>query len=769
MLEFIFVGALLPAYPMENLNIDETARPILLAHSAEYRNPYTCINIIDNYLPKLQASENLYLQTMGLIPNNGNVSADTNDELNNSFKTENKNLAHKIYKKTPYTYNHLLALITKHSCLITADKLDDAKKIEKIIEDFNLSQNRYPIANFVFNYNLNRQILLENNETSSIRFANLYSLGNANSRANTINKYYSMVQELNKHNVTQSYLESINLFNIISKSFEFQNLPVDLKVNILYNGFIITSLLNKPSLAISMLEEAINTSSSSKYTYLNAKLAKFTASIFAKNSFYSKAITLQEKYLHAIEDIPFEADKYLEGLVTLAEYYQANFNYDIAYTYLIKANNLLNARSIGANFYDLRLRIANLFLQSKNKRAAINVTKDTYEYFKDTGDNNYLFNSAILYMDALLKNRQTDKVSKLIPQINKLQKDAPDTLEANQRFYFAKARFYARKGDYKNAYRNLNYGLKIQKSVHEMIPQIMAEQDHYQKLAQREKAMQKDLVAQFLEKNSEIFSIMHYTLLIVILWLLLIIYRIYSKYKNVLREKENIEDNLRYQKPVDIASISDFLNKLRTLSEQFIYQEKIKTNLALIPTEKEIFHIYFPGLNNLSINIGDAHANFIYNIFKTRLKELFQKANAELYEVNIERYIVLSNIQADNTVKDTCEALFEKLQVILNELRINSRICIGVIEYPFIIKHPINQDTSKILELSLIALKGATNINPPQNTWLKLTFLSSNKDFISKGNIRQTVLDGIRKKHIRIISSNTETLIDWEKLLDTPS
>ena len=137
-LELVFAGAMIPSYPTETLISSESSVPILFAHQMEYKNPYTCVKMIDNYLPKLKASEKIYLNTKNISPSTNQANGE--DEI--------------ITPNTQYTDDYILALITKYSCLITSDQLDKASEVSNQIKKLNINNNNYPIFNLLYSFNL---------------------------------------------------------------------------------------------------------------------------------------------------------------------------------------------------------------------------------------------------------------------------------------------------------------------------------------------------------------------------------------------------------------------------------------------------------------------------------------------------------------------------------------------------------------------------------------------------------------------------------------
>jgi hypothetical protein len=754
MIEFVFAGVLLPAYPIENIKTEDTPIQILNASNIEYQNPHNCIKIIDNYL----TTE--YNHTISLA----NVPDETQDGTSENISDKNLD----AFKH--FSYNEILANITKYSCLISSDQIEEAEDLASKISSSNIK--KHPKLNFVFKYNLNRQILLNAESNSKFEFTNLDPLANfsKDAKLNKLNKQYISILNLNKNILKENFIDSTITLNTISNNLEIDKLPIDLRANLLYNSYILLTIANKSTLALNILEETISTTNTPKYSYLNNIYTNVTAIIFAKYNLYNKAIQYQQKYLKAFEKQPEEFLKYLYGIVNLAEFYQYNLNQDLAYTYAIKAHNLLETFSEKTkHLFDLRLRVASIIGKLNSNNSAENIIKKYYLYFKNNANNENIFKIGLIYLDTLIKNNDLYKAKKLLDELTKLQNSITFSIKYNHEFYLVKAHYYEKLNKYKTAYENLEHAIKIQDSLHNKIPKIITEQEDLKKIAIEELKTHNNLMQKFskiFNEDAEFISAAHYSLLLFVLLLLLIIFRINHKYKTLLMNSEQLEDNEKYLKSTELPTLNEFLNKMRDIST--VLNNQNSKNITKILPEKNIFHIYLPGLTNLNLNIGNTHANFTYNIFKSKLKDSIELKNGLLYEIAPDRYIIIFEQNADHTVKDKCQENFELIQEFLKELHVHSRICIGVIDYPFINNHLINLDISKIFELSQIALQGALNINNSENTWLKISAMTKNKDFMTKGEIRHNVLDGIRKKHLRIISSDNES-IDWEKLLDNIS
>src|SRR5574344_1839294 len=103
--------------------------------------------------------------------------------------------------------------------------------------------------------------------------------------------------------------------------------------------------------------------------------------------------------------------------------------------------------------------------------------------------------------------------------------------------------------------------------------------------------------------------------LVLILFMQLIIIRLNNNNKKLRHKLEDEIENRRYTTEINLSNEQDFLNFLLDLGADF-KNNNIKTIPSLIIHEKEIYHLYIPALSNLNINVGNAHANQIFIIFK---------------------------------------------------------------------------------------------------------------------------------------------------------
>ena len=743
-LELVFAGAMIPSYPTETLISSESSVPILFAHQMEYKNPYTCVKMIDNYLPKLKASEKIYLNTKNISPSTNQANGE--DEI--------------ITPNTQYTDDYILALITKYSCLITSDQLDKASEVSNQIKKLNINNNNYPIFNLLYSFNLNRQILLDKHGTSAQKFINLFSLGDASLRGNQLNQFYINIQDFNKQIILESYFEATNNFNLLTKAHEIQTLPNDLKSSLLLNGYFLMNMFGKNSFALKMLEEALSLTAQDKYTYLHAKTARFVATIFAQNNIIDKAISYQHEYLHGIENIPEEELNYIEGLVTLAEFFDKYSKKDIAYTYAVKAYHLFEAIPEKIqNQYELRQRIAKIYLNSKNYRVASVILKKNYEFFLTTKDNQYIFDSGVLYADSLIGENKTQEATTLIKHLENLKNINKNIENSNDQINLLKSKFYFKTNDFEKAYHYLEKSnLKDQDVIEEN------QTDNPKTITpsrENERTIDINLIDRFIETNNQIIEFAFYLFLLVILILLLIIVKLYHYYKKMKRDKENYDDNERFLQNTVLPSKQDFMNYIRSYNVNL----KLENEKNSIDYEKQIFHVYLPGLSNLNITIGEAHASFVYNILKSNLKDI-NNSTTNLFQLSTERYIIIKDKDDECTISESCEKIFEELKLILKELRVKSLIYIGIIDIPFGYDNFIINDSSKVLELSLIALNGATILSKEENSWLKLSLQNKFNEISHKSEIRQYVLDGFRKNYIIAIGSESTKNIDWELILE---
>lgn len=725
MIEFVFAGAMLTAYPLENLL--ELPNSIRIAQHYENINPYECIRIIDNNLPKLYE-----------------VIKEVDDNPQ---------------KKSDASRNVIFALLTKQSCQITADKLEDAQQTSDLIKEYKLPKTNFNNEIFIYNYNLNRIGMLE--EKSNFSFNNL----NINKNTLNENNNYIIAQELTKKNITKEYINSILSYRIITKTLENRSIPINLLANIYINGYVIYSLSENYTEALSLLDSAIEILQTPNYTYTQAKIAREAARIYEEYEIYEKAIIYQEIYIKAVETIPEELSNYIEGLNTLANMYLKAGNKSHAYMLIIKAENLL--RTIKNNdllLANLRLLVGETFYSINNHTKSLRLLTAANESFNKLDNAEGILKSSLALAKVYVAHGQLYLAQNILSDLSQSEKITMNLLQKDE-YEIIKANLLAKKNNYKEAYTKLSELIKNKVYLPGNHTKNLTENEIYDKLILKHKINSTDINSFSINANDSIQTVAWSLALVILLFMQLIILRLHNSNKKLRRKNEDEDENRKYTAAIILANEQDFLSHLRDLGTDF--SNKTEKELQnFIPHEKEIYHVYIPGITNLNISVGNAHANQLYNIFRERVKDLISSKNGLVFELAYGRFIILRDIQSEITTDASCNYFITAIQSILSEIRIHSRICIGTIEYPFLLKNPLGLDSRKILEISLIALNGAIHVSNTENSWLRLSTNSMEKNFLVNGDIRQSTLEAFRKNLIRVISSHDKTIIDWNLLLD---
>lgn len=721
MIEFAFIGAMLAAYPLENLS--NVPNSVQVAQHFENINPYECVRIIDYNLPLLEQ------------------------------KSQNTN---SIKEKSDSARDIIFALLAKQSCQITANDLDGASNTTNIISQYKLDKTNFAVEKFIFNYNLNR---LKLQQFSKNEFIDFYK--NLNIPSDSFN--YIKIQELTWLNLSKEYLQAAINYNAISKQSNNDTLPANLQAALYFNGYISKQIDLNFNDSLELLDKAVDALNSENYSYTQAIIASQAAKVYADLNMYDKAIYYQEIFLKVIEKIPEKINEYIIGIEILSELYSNNRNVDQSYMLLIKADNLLNIVSHPIDeMCNVRLKIGLHYLNLNNTQKAISTLKTANSDYKVINNNEGFINSTLALANAYITAGQVTNAKNTLSSISNEQLSQ---LSNTQKFQLAlnSARIEAKRNNYKEAFNQL-LNILNNKQIDTETPTNNKQKNYmYSQLLPKHNVVVESKIASH-DNNDSFFTISWSLLLVLILFMQLIIIRLNNNNKQLRHKLEDEIENRRYTTEINLSNEQDFLNFLLDLGADF-KNNNIKTIPSLIIHEKEIYHLYIPALSNLNINVGNAHANQIFNIFRDKIKS-FNSTTSRIFELANDRFIIIRDVQSEITTETACNYYFEMFGKFLNELRLQTRICIGTIDYPFLTKTPYELDSRKILELTLIALSGSISLSTKDNTWLRLTAITISKNFLISGDIRQCVLDGIRKNLIKIMSSHDKSIINWNYLIE---
>ncbi len=737
MIELVFVGAMLPAVPVIDTipNAD-----IIMTQAYETVNPYVCISLTEQRIPTLEIlKENIdkYLQ----------APSATTEELSDLLTQRQK------------TTKDLLAnLITKHSCEVTANLLNKASETAKHIEDIITAEHLTNNQVFAFRYNQNRQTLLNSPQlTSDSKFRGLFQQVPRHANNKSDAPLFINSQILTRDILNHDYLKAIETYNLlISTSDEMSPL---LHANILVNGAIITDLVKHPNDALQMLENAVLVLDTQHYMYSHALLANQVALVFATKKIYNKAIFYQEQFLNTIEKIPQDTNKYVRGLIDLAKMYRSIGQRDTAYLLLQKAHHILNINTFAQmELYYLDLGME--YYQTKSYQNAITTLSFAYQEAHKNLMYDLRFKSGSYLVLSLLQTNQLERAERIITELGELSKYVSVPNEAMEDFALLKAQLQAKKKKYKDAYETMLDLFKEHVKIKTYLENQYATQE------QRRIILQNNINTKT-DENANIMAMIRDTatlpsLLLTLLFLLMLLLSLYlhRKYESYRRRVEEFEENKRYSALFSLPNEQQLLSDLRDLGIEHRHDNTTMTNI--VTNEKQLIHISLPDLSDMNITAGSTATMKFFKVFREQLKAVAEEDdNANIYELTKSRYIILHNKISEQRTIDLCNAYHEKLSHILTDLHISSRICLGIIDYPFLTHNPYSIDSHKILELSLMSIYGAMQL-PGINTWVKLTAKNITKNLLTSGEIRLCVKEAIRHDAIKVQASHDKNMIKWD-------
>lgn len=721
MLNSLFLAFLLPSYPLSE--IPDVPNNVIIAQSLEYEDPHKCIAINQNYLDYLYRESN--------------------------------------YKKAFHFSNRIFALNSMISCQINAGYLKDAENnliIIKIIENHDyhpytklftaISEIKLNIAlgNKVTNIDKLRQYIPKEN------------LNNFKPSTSDIITIYSNAIKLNQKDYLTVYnnIQKILEDSDFSKNHEdFFYVPTYALAYHLHNKF------GEQFQAEEIIQKLDDYLKQSKYKYLKAQIFKK----LARNAFnyqqYSQAVYDQETAINIIEKIPEEQKNYIDDLFDLMEYDLAAGNQAKALLICVKLEQIINNLYKDSITYNKQL--ANSYLKLKNYKKALVYFEKTNANLAVNPNNPSTIEVALNYAVANIGSNRVNVANQIIDNIAPLY---PNLSQDNKNKYdYVLANLEAAKNNYKKAFNDLlkipyvNYRIDnnpINNNVTNNVERFILQQKNYKT---------EDIITKYLPIHlDDLKSIAISITGALFLFLFLIISRLSNRNKEINEKLQKYQETDYFT--TDNAE-SNFLSYIIFLNNELeeIKRSKKKFLGNVLSREKQIFHFYIPGFNSLNMKIGSEHTTQLLNIFREKLRSSTNE-QYDLFTIQNDRFILCKNISFEKTCFEECDKLTQIITNILTDIQVNSKIVMGVIEYPFTPHSSIHMKASKFYEVSLLALAGAMTVYERDNTsfWLKLNPNNVNADTLQLSDVRQTVLNEIKKGNIKVQTMDHSREIDWLKI-----
>lgn len=735
MLSLAIVALLLPSYPSSALpNVPE---PILLAQHYEGINPYECIKYATIYLEKLEKNEDI-----------------------NDVTTSQK----------------LYALNTLASCQITAEEISSAQKTLELISQIpaqndSISEqihilaehNRQRIHMYELSQNSIRQRDSSHAATPEFRGPlQIENLKNYSYLMNAINSIHA-----------GNFIEAGSTIDYINKSIKYNRSSDDNIWSMLYltNSYLYQEC-EKQNRAFFYLGKLHKHYKNNKQDFYAAIIAREMALYLYHAGFYSQAIMKQRSFLKIIERIPELTTKYIRGIAELSIYELKAGNTSSSYSMLLKSELLLENEGIEIN--DLAFAYKQLgyaFKMNGDRPRAIKYLNAAAEIFKSEKSTNNYYDAIINLCEMYLASNQYDKAQEILNEIE----DIVPILSTNNKILSAylRAKFLASRRNYQQAYTTLKNVFEQKQnelftSVKENnIPKSKTEPNILEQslFVTDSKAnnrfnseLAENMLTPFIDRSTYFMLVISLALLV----FLLITYRRNNKYK---KELYAYAENKTFYTNMELPGEKELISYLFSLNYNNKVENK-KSSLPL-PQEREIFNIFIPCFSKMAIEKGNDKTKQIERIIIDKILHTYDYASGKLFKIGNDRFVLIKNKDPNTDSQKSCDKLLKDIEQYLSEIHLSNTICIGGIEYPFLLNSTNELTELKLNELSILALCAANHITTETNksSWVLFPSISLERKFNFSGDLREIATEAFERGILHYYVSHGRETLNWGELL----
>jgi tetratricopeptide (TPR) repeat protein len=181
---------------------------------------------------------------------------------------------------------------------------------------------------------------------------------------------------------------------------------------------------------------------------------------------------------------------------------------------------------------------------------------------------------------------------------------------------------------------------------------------------------------------------------------------------------------------------------------------------------RHFIHISLPALRRLCERVGSEQAEQLQQTLTHRLMAMCAD-NEQLYQLAESRFLLLQPHTPGTSLVGNAESWITRLTEMLIELKLDHRVVMGLVHFPFLTRCPRAIDSHNVVELSLIALAAADQIAEKcqQTSWVELSAIDCQQAAFFNGVFRTRALQAIDKGLVKVNALHGKQLIEWQHIV----
>lgn len=181
---------------------------------------------------------------------------------------------------------------------------------------------------------------------------------------------------------------------------------------------------------------------------------------------------------------------------------------------------------------------------------------------------------------------------------------------------------------------------------------------------------------------------------------------------------------------------------------------------------RHFIHISLPALRRLCERVGTEQAEQLQQTLTDRLIAMCTERE-QLYQLAESRFLLLQPHTPGSSLVASAEFWISRLTEMLIELKLDNRVVMGLVHFPFLTRCPRAIESHNVVELSLIALAAADQIAEKcqLTSWVELSAIDCQQAAFFNGVFRARALEAIDKGLVKVNALHGKQLIEWQHIV----